>query len=100
MSEENWEEISVVSGDIQAELMRGLLEAQGISVLLSKEGAGRALGLSVGRLGETLILVPTSQKELALQILQEYEAGGFMGVEFKNLDPETPDEGEDPDISQ
>lgn len=95
MIQENWEEIEVVNGEIQAEIIRGLLEAQGISVLLSKEGAGRALGLSVGRLGETLILVPSSQKELALKILQDYYAGKFMD---QTPNSEAPEESEDQDF--
>ena len=58
MSEPNWVQITSVQAEVQAELLRGLLEAQEIPVLLSREGAGRALGLSVGPLGEVHILVP------------------------------------------
>lgn len=97
MSQENWVEIEVVNGEIQAEIIRGLLEAQGISVLLSKEGAGRALGLSVGRLGETLIMVPSNQKESARQILQDYYAGKFMNQLDDRPDLETPEQNEDQD---
>ena len=78
MSEQQWETVESVSGDLQAELLRGLLEAQGITVLLSREGAGRALGLSVGTLGEVQILVPSDQKSQAELILQEYYAGDFI----------------------
>lgn len=100
MREENWEEVEVVSGEIQAEIIRGLLEAQGISILLSKEGAGRALGLSVGRLGETLIMVPSSQKETAMQILQDYYAGKFMDQPEESPIPEPPEENEDQEFSE
>lgn len=99
MSQENWEEIEVVNGEIQAEIIRGLLEAQGVSVLLSKEGAGRALGLSVGRLGETLIMVPSSQRDLAMQILQDYYAGKFMDQPDESLTLEAPEENEGQDFS-
>lgn len=77
MSTEQWEVVDRVSGEISAELLRGLLEAQGIPVMLSQEGAGRAIGLNVGALGEVQVLVPTSSKLKAQQLIEEYYAGGF-----------------------
>lgn len=73
----HWELLAVTAGDLQAELIRGLLEAQGIQVQLSQEGAGRAIGLSVGPLGEVEILVPSNQIEFARKILEDYMAGKF-----------------------
>lgn len=77
MSSDNWEVVHEVSGELQAELMRGLLEAQGIRVMLNQEGAGRAYGLNVGRLGQVRILVPTSQLEEARSILNDYFSGVY-----------------------
>lgn len=77
MSASRWVEIESVFGDLQAEILRGLLEAQGIPVLLSQEGAGRAMGLSVGPLGEVEILVPEDYHQQALQVLADYRAGRF-----------------------
>lgn len=77
MTEQHWERVEVVSGDIQAELLRGLLEAQGLQVLLSKEGAGNAMGLQIGPLAEIEIFVPSESADLARRILAEYDAGGF-----------------------
>ncbi len=77
MSESKWIEIERVSGDLQAEILRGLLEEQGIPVLLSQEGAGRAIGLNIGPLGEVEILVPEAYQHQALLVLAEYRAGGF-----------------------
>lgn len=77
MEEHQWELLEVVSGDLQAELLRGLLEAQEIPVLLSQEGAGRAIGLSVGPLGEVEILVRTEDLPRARGLLEEYYAGKF-----------------------
>ena len=51
MSEQSWEKIGVAAGDLQAKIFKGLLEAQGIPVVLSQEGAGRVFGLSVGLMG-------------------------------------------------
>jgi hypothetical protein len=78
MVEQQWELVDVVSGDFQAQLLRGLLEAQGIPVQLSQEGAGRAIGLSIGALGEVQILVPTANKASAQQVLQDYYQGKYI----------------------
>jgi hypothetical protein len=61
MREEKWEVVDEVSGDLQAEILRGLLEAQGMQVWLSQEGAGRVYGLGLGELGKVQILVPSHQ---------------------------------------
>ncbi|NJN44971.1 MAG: DUF2007 domain-containing protein [Anaerolineae bacterium] len=72
MADERWEELRTVVNSIEAEILRGLLEAQGIRVYLSQEGAGRALGLSFTPMGEVTIMVPTSQMTLANEILNSY----------------------------
>jgi hypothetical protein len=77
MSVSRWVGVESVSGELQAEILRGLLEAQGIPVMLSQEGAGRAIGLNVGRLGEVEILVPEDWYQQALQVLADYHAGRF-----------------------
>lgn len=77
MADETWVVVTSVSGEIQAEIIKGLLEAQGISVFLNQEGAGRAYGLGVGQLGEVQLLVPHTQEQAALQVLADYEAGKF-----------------------
>jgi hypothetical protein len=77
MSDENWEVVLEVSGELQADLLRNLLEAQGIEVFLNQEGAGRAYGLTVGPLGEVQIMVPEHQSQEARQILDDYYAGKF-----------------------
>jgi hypothetical protein len=78
MTEEHWELVDEVLGMGQAELLRGLLEAQGItSVLLTQEGAGRAYGFTIGKLGQVQILVPSHLAEQARQVLQQYYDGEF-----------------------
>ena len=67
-----------VAGSAQAETMRGLLEAQGVDVLLSQESAGSStLPVTFGILGEVEILVRKEDEEKARQILDEYYAGEF-----------------------
>ncbi|MBE9473708.1 MAG: DUF2007 domain-containing protein [Chloroflexi bacterium] len=90
MSEEKWELVIEVSGELQANLLRNLLEAQGIQVFLNQEGAGKAYGLTVGPLGQVQVLVPEHQSQEARQIVDDYYAGKFETSE--ELDSE---EGED-----
>jgi hypothetical protein len=77
MPEENWEIVAEVYGEIQAELLRGLLEAQGIPVTLNQEGAGRAYGINVGSLGMVQIMVPSHHSAEARQVLDDYQSGKF-----------------------
>jgi len=82
MSEHNWVQVASVQAEVQAELLRGLLEAQEIPVLLSREGAGRALGLTIGPLGEVHILVPDQYLNQANKVLIQYQAGDFEDLEM------------------
>ncbi len=90
MSEDKWELVIEVSGEFQANLLRNLLEAQGIKVFLNQEGAGKAYGFTVGPLGQVQVLVPEHQSQEARQIVDDYYAGKFETNE--ELDSE---EGED-----
>jgi hypothetical protein len=72
MSEEQWAVVDRVDGLLQAEILQGMLEAQGIQVVLSQEGAGHILQVSIGTLGAVEILVPASAAEQARQLLDEY----------------------------
>lgn len=79
MDEQSWEVITTVPGDMYAEILRGLLEAQGIPVVLSQEGIGRSVyAVNVGLFGKVEILVPSAYKEQALQVLKDYESGAFQ----------------------
>ncbi|MCI0520769.1 MAG: DUF2007 domain-containing protein [Chloroflexi bacterium] len=81
MFEREWVRVDWTSGDLQAEILRGLLEAQGIPARLSQEGAGKALGLTVGPLGEVEILVAPEDEAAALQVLADYRDGKFEAGE-------------------
>jgi hypothetical protein len=83
MSEKKWVQVASIQAEVQAELLRGLLEAQGIPVLLSREGAGRALGLTIGPLGEVNILVPGEFQAEAKNIIRQYEGGGFVDMDLE-----------------
>jgi hypothetical protein len=76
---EDWIVLDEVSGMLQAEILRGLLESQEIPTVLSQEGAGRALGLTVGSMGNVQILVPAKDQDRARELLDAYYAGDAAG---------------------
>lgn len=78
-----WQVLDQVSGSGIAEILKGLLEAQGISVFLSQEGIGETIyPVTVGPLSEIQILVPSDQFDEAKKILDEYHAGKFEDVSY------------------
>ncbi len=89
MSEPIWKSVITVQGELQAEVLRGLLEAQGIPVHLSQEGIARAYGLGVGPLSEVDILVPGSFSQAAQNVIEKYRAG-----DFEELGDQLEDNGE------
>ena len=78
---EDWIVLAEVPGMLQAEILRGLLEAQEISTVLSQEGAGKAIGLTIGTLGTVQILVPSKDQERARELLEAYYAGDVEAPE-------------------
>ena len=93
MSDEKWELITKVSGELQAELLGNLLKAQGVKVFLNQEGAGRAYGLTVGPMGEVQILVPEHQSQEARRIINDFYAGKFEADEGEETFPDTDAQG-------
>ena len=63
--------VATADGQIEAEIIKGLLAANDIEVWLSQESAGSALGLTVGAMGEVEIMVRAEQAEQALSLLEE-----------------------------
>lgn len=78
MDSETWDVIYETVGVGEAELIRGLLEANQIPVFLSQEGAGKAYGFTLGRLGRIQVLVPVSLTAKAGHLIEEYETGALM----------------------
>jgi hypothetical protein len=77
MTTTNWVTAFTVQGELQAEILRGLLEAQGIPVELSQESAARIYGLGVGPMAEVEIIVPEEKLETAQAIFADYKSGKF-----------------------
>ena len=71
--------VETTAGNIEAEILKGLLEAQGVTVMLRQESAAAALGLGagVGKMGEVDLLVPKDQETAARQVLKDYHEGKF-----------------------
>ena len=88
MSERTWKTVITVQGELQAEVLRGLLEAQGIPAYLSQEGVARAYGLGVGPLSEVDVMVPNDFLAAAQKVIEGYKAGDFeeLGNELDELD--------------
>jgi vacuolar-type H+-ATPase subunit B/Vma2 len=72
-------------GQLEAEMVKGFLEAQGLNVTLSQESIGRTLGLSAGRLGQVKVLVPESQVTAAVDLLEAMEKGDFEDEDFSDF---------------
>lgn len=89
-----WVVLEEVPGELHANILKGLLEAQNIPVRLLQEGAGRAYGLSVGPLGTVQILVPEEMVDQAQTVLEEMERGAFQDSEF--IETSLPEEDEQP----
>lgn len=86
MRKNTWKTIVTVQGELQAEVIRGLFEAQGIPVNLSQEGAARAYGLGVGPLSEVEIMVPDNYAQAAQDVFERYQSGEFedLGNQLDN----------------
>jgi hypothetical protein len=88
MADDEWVLVEQVQGQLQAEIIRGLLEAQGITVWMNSPGAAHAYAVTVGTLGTVELLVPSSSADEARQILKAYYRGDFENMEFEESDPE------------
>ena len=68
-TETSWRTIAKVHGLLQAQIMAGRLQAEGIPARAWQEGAGQALGLTIGLLGTGYLEVPEAYVAQAEAIL-------------------------------
>lgn len=92
MTDEKWEVVEEVYGDLQAELLRGLMEAQGIPVRLNQEGARSVFPVNVGPLSLIQVMVPSHHMQEAQQVLEDYYAGKFEEGQDLSSDLSEPEE--------
>lgn len=62
-------EVYRAANEMEAQIIRGRLEEEGIPVLLRYEAAGPVFGLAVGALAEVRVLVPAALAEQARLLL-------------------------------
>ncbi|GIV97811.1 MAG: hypothetical protein KatS3mg057_2468 [Herpetosiphonaceae bacterium] len=63
--------LGTIDGPLNAEIARGILEQEGIEVILRPNTLGAVYGLTVGSFGVVRLYVRASQVERAHQILSE-----------------------------
>lgn len=73
--------VATTSGKLEADIIKGMLEAQGVETRLSYESAGMAYGLGVGRLARVEILVRDDLVPEAEAILEDYHSGKYAEEE-------------------
>ena len=76
--------VYIAHGQVEAQLIKSLLEAEGIPVMIAQEGAGAAYGLTVGILGIAEIFVREQDAGKAKEILEMGESNGNEGNEGKS----------------
>jgi len=74
-------EVYRAANEMEAQVIRGRLESEGIPAFLNREAIGPVFGFAVGALAEVRVLVPAPLAERAREILAETEA---------NTEPEEP----------
>ncbi|SVC38407.1 uncharacterized protein METZ01_LOCUS291261, partial [marine metagenome] len=80
-------ELTVVfrtQSDVEASVVRGLLESEGFQALLSSDIPHSVYPLSIGELGEVRVSVRTDEAERARQAIEEYRGDVAAGVESLN----------------
>ena len=79
------------AGQIEANIIKGMLEAAGIPAAISQEGAGAAFGFTVGALGMVDILVAEQHADEARKLIAAMQRGE-LGNEIPNPNDQTPDD--------
>ena len=67
--DKDWTVLCCVNGETEGNIIKGLLESEGIPSILRQEAVGKFYAFTVDGLGETKVLVPSHLKEKALQII-------------------------------
>jgi len=63
--------VYVASGQIEAEIVKGRLESEGVPAILRYESAGLIYGLTIDGLGQVEVQVPISLAQHAREILTD-----------------------------
>ena len=67
-------EVYLAANDLEAQVIKGFLEANDIPVMLRREALGTTLGVAVGHLAEVSVRVPAPLADRAVELLEEQAA--------------------------
>jgi hypothetical protein len=71
----DYEEVYSANGQLEADMVRLMLEASGVKVIMRGEAAGSVYGLTVGPLGEVKLFVPADQMATAQGLIAAMNRG-------------------------
>lgn len=92
MANNEYVEVYRANGQLEADMIRLMLEANGLHVVTRQESAGAVYGLTIGPMGEVPIYVLENEEADAAALLEAMEAGKLE----QNLPDETlPSESEE-----
>lgn len=88
-----WVVARKTNGLMEAQLLAGYLQSEGIPAWAWQEGAGQALGLSVGILGTGHVMVPEQMEDQAVELLDSAEIvdTDFDDMNFEDVNETTQD---------
>ncbi len=80
-----YEKVYTAYGQLEADMVRLMLEAAGIQVIMRRESAGAVYGLTVGTLGEVLLYVPKNQFAEAADMIDAMNNGDLVNPDDEDL---------------
>lgn len=92
MSSEDYVEVFSANGQLEADMIRIMLEAAGLHVLTRGESAGAVYGLTVGPLGEVNVLVRESEAQTARELIEDMDEGKLENPPADAFPPAEPEE--------
>ena len=98
MMQENWQVVYTTYGAFEAEIIVGRLQAEKIPARFWTESAGRALGITVGKLGTSYIEVPETfiaEAEAIINLDFSEENEAFANEAYEENYSEDEDDEED-----
>jgi hypothetical protein len=78
MTKRRWKKIAQLTDTTEAEVLKGLLEAQGFLVQISRESYQSVYGITGQSSVNIHLLVPDDQVEDATRILKDFYDGKFI----------------------
>ena len=82
--------LAVVSGSLEAEIIKSYLQSLDIPCVLSEESLGRVYGFGVGPLAEVEILVPSKLEKAAREAMEAYWHADEDSASWDDLDHQNP----------